>query len=223
MWQPNNSQWWVLVVFSVLIVVAWPPRDGKSLAAKLVNWVVDPMNQLPTLPDQLALGSGDDPDAVNARDMQVQQYAEMILGEDLRQRRSQISVDQTQYGPQEAYYSAPTGSVVVEDPANGQIIAMASYPTFDNRWFTQPLPQTTFNALFATNDPEKAVLVNRAITGRYQLGSTMKMISATAGLMYNQLPAGAYATAILRELQKSGYGTPTDAGDDLELDQPLTE
>jgi penicillin-binding protein 2 len=126
-------------------------------------------------------------------DMQVQQYAEMILGEALRERRTEITTDVTQYGEQEAYYSAPTGSVVVEDPTNGRIIAMASYPTFDNRWFTQPLPQSTFDALFKTNDPEKAVLVNRAITGRYQLGSTMKMISATAGLLYDQLPAGAFA------------------------------
>ena len=126
-------------------------------------------------------------------DMQVQQYAEMVLGEALRERRTQITKDQTQYGEQDAYYSAPTGSVVVEDPATGRIIAMASYPTFDNRWFTQPIAQSVFDALFKTNDPEKAVLVNRAITGRYQLGSTMKMISATAGLLYNQLPAGAYA------------------------------
>ena len=79
MGQPNNSQWWLLVLCSVLIVAAWPPRDGKSLAAKFVNWAADPANELPTLPDQLALGQGDDPDAVNARDMQVQQYDALYL------------------------------------------------------------------------------------------------------------------------------------------------
>ena len=31
-------------------------------------------------------------------------------------------------------FKAPAGAVVVEDYSNGQIIAMASYPTFDNRW-----------------------------------------------------------------------------------------
>ena len=56
MWQPNSSQWWMLAMFSVLIVAAWPPGDDKSLAAKFVNWAVDPTNELPTLPDQLALG-----------------------------------------------------------------------------------------------------------------------------------------------------------------------
>ena len=74
MWQPNNVQWWVLVVVALLIVFAWPPRDDKSLAAKFVNWAVDPSDSLPVLPDQLGLGEGDNPDAVAARDIQVQQY-----------------------------------------------------------------------------------------------------------------------------------------------------
>lgn len=79
MWRPNNSQWWLLAICSVLIVSAWPPRDDKSLAAKIVNWAVDPANQLPVLPDQLALGHGDDPDKVEARDRQVQQYDALYL------------------------------------------------------------------------------------------------------------------------------------------------
>src|SRR5439155_509076 len=48
--------------------------DDRSLAAKVVNWAVDPFDALPALPDQLGLGEGDNPDAVNARDTQVQQY-----------------------------------------------------------------------------------------------------------------------------------------------------
>ena len=79
MWQPNNRQWWLLVVSSVLIVSAWPPRDDRSLAAKFVNWAVDPANVLPILPGPLALGQGDDPDKVNARDLQVQQYDALYL------------------------------------------------------------------------------------------------------------------------------------------------
>ena len=73
MWQPNNVQWWLLLVVPLLIVGAWPPRDDRSLAAKFVNWAVDPANELPILPDQLALGQGDDPDEVHAHDLQVQQ------------------------------------------------------------------------------------------------------------------------------------------------------
>ena len=99
MWQPNTSQWWLLVVCSVLIVGAWPPRDGKSLAAKFVNWAVDPRNELPTLPDQLALGAGDDPDAVNARDMQVQQYDALYLKGGWTRKRLELKVAGDPFDP----------------------------------------------------------------------------------------------------------------------------
>ena len=92
MWQPNNLQWWTLAVCAVLIVAAWPPSDGKSLGAKFVNWAVDPKDELPTLPDQLALGHGDDPDAVNARDTQVQQYDALYLKGGWTRRRLELKV-----------------------------------------------------------------------------------------------------------------------------------
>ena len=74
MWRPSNSQWWVLVIIALLIVFLWPPRDDKSLAFKLVNWAVDPWDDLPILPDQLPLGAGDDPEAVSIHDVLTQQY-----------------------------------------------------------------------------------------------------------------------------------------------------
>ena len=74
MWRPSNSQWWVLVIVALLIVFLWPPRDDKSLAFKLVNWAVDPWDDLPILPDQLPLGAGDDPEAVSIHDILSQQY-----------------------------------------------------------------------------------------------------------------------------------------------------
>ena len=74
MWQPSNRQWWILVVVALLIVAVWPGADDKSLALKFTNWAVDPNNQLPTLPGQLAMGQDDDADAVFAHDMQTQYY-----------------------------------------------------------------------------------------------------------------------------------------------------
>jgi len=99
MWQPNNLQWWILAVCAVLIVTAWPPSEGKSLGAKFVNWAVDPMNQLPTLPDQLSLGSGDDPDAVYARDMQVQQYDALYLKGGWTRKRLELKVAGDPFDP----------------------------------------------------------------------------------------------------------------------------
>jgi len=97
--QPDNVHWWLLVVFSVLIVSAWPPRDDKSLAAKFMNWAVDPANALPTLPDQLVLGQGDDPDKVYEHDLQVQQYDALYLKGGWTRRRLEWKVAGDPFDP----------------------------------------------------------------------------------------------------------------------------
>jgi hypothetical protein len=99
MWHPNNAQWWLLLVCALLIAAAWPPRDDKSLAAKFVNWAVDPANELPILPDQLALGQGDDPDKVHAHDMQVQQYDALYLKGGWTRTRLELKVAGDPFNP----------------------------------------------------------------------------------------------------------------------------
>jgi len=86
-------------------------------------------------------------------------------------------------------YKAPAGSVVVQNYQNGQIIALASYPTFDNRWFESDLGGGKFDQIFPSVDangdpidPDESILVNRAIQGRYNLGSTFKPFVAFAAL-----------------------------------------
>ncbi len=70
----SGSRWWFLLVVALLIVFLWPARDSKSLALKIVNWAVDPWDELPILPPPLPLGAGDDPQAVEIHDIQTQQY-----------------------------------------------------------------------------------------------------------------------------------------------------
>ena len=77
MWQPNNAQWWMLVVVALLLVAAWPSDADKSLALKLTNWVVDPKDELPILPGPFAAGEGDDVAAVEAHDLQTRMYDEL--------------------------------------------------------------------------------------------------------------------------------------------------
>ena len=62
---------------------------------------------------------------------------------------------------------ATAGSVVVMDPASGQILALASYPTFD--------PNT-----FSSADP--VARHNRAVHDYYEPGSTFKIVTASAAL-----------------------------------------
>jgi len=64
----------VLVAFAVLLVCVWPPANDRSLVVKLLNWAVDPRDDLPVLPEPFALGAGDDPDTVTVHDAQVQAY-----------------------------------------------------------------------------------------------------------------------------------------------------
>lgn len=92
MWRPDNSQWWVLAIAAVFIAIAWPPGNDKSLAAKFVNWAVDPTYALPVLPDQLPLGLGDDPDAVAAHDVETQRYDALYLKGGWTRRRLQLKV-----------------------------------------------------------------------------------------------------------------------------------
>ena len=93
----------------------------------------------------------------------------------------------------------PAASEVIMDYTNGSIIAMASYPTFDNRWFEAGLSSTKFHEIFPTEnadgtpiDPDQSILVNRAVQGRYNLGSTFKPFTAFAALNTGLMSAGDY-------------------------------
>jgi len=90
--RPGNFQWWILVVVALAIVCLWPPGDDKSLAVKVVNWAVDPRDELPVLPDPLALGKGDDPDAVAEHDRQVQQFDALYLKGGWTRRRLELKI-----------------------------------------------------------------------------------------------------------------------------------
>jgi penicillin-binding protein 2 len=75
---------------------------------------------------------------------------------------------------------------------NGQVLAMASYPRFDSRWFTAGVSTEKFAQVFPkSEDPDMSILVNRAVSGRYNLGSSFKPFVAYAALDSGQLSGGA--------------------------------
>ena len=92
-------------------------------------------------------------------------------------------------------YKAPAGSVTVMNHQTGQIAAMASYPTFDNRWFTSGVDSEKFDQIFPPPpgegepplDPDKSALTNRAIQGQYNMGSSFKPFTAYAALATGRL------------------------------------
>jgi penicillin-binding protein 2 len=132
-------------------------------------------------------------------DMEMQQFAEQALETQLVLRRrveagnyrlEDGSIDPAR--PEPVLYKAPAGSTVVINHETGQIVAMASYPRFDLRWFNSGISSAKFAQVFpATEDPDLSVLVNRAVSGRYNLGSSFKPFVAYAALNSGQLVGGA--------------------------------
>ena len=71
------------------------------------------------------------------------------------------------------------GAAVVIDPRNGEILAMASMPTFDPNEFIPLIRQGLWKRLM---EDERHPLFNRAIQGRYAPGSIFKPVTAFAAL-----------------------------------------
>jgi penicillin-binding protein 2 len=138
-------------------------------------------------------------DIVLSVDMEMQQFAEQALETQLAMRRRvEAGIVKLEDGtpdpanPLPVTYSAPAGSVVMVNQDNGQVLAMASYPRFDPRWFGGGVSTEKFAQVFPkTDDPDKSILVNRAVSGRYNLGSSFKPFVAYAALDSGQLSGGA--------------------------------
>ena len=71
------------------------------------------------------------------------------------------------------------GAVIVSDPSTGEILAMASSPTFNPNWFVGKIDSSKYTKL--VQNPNFPFL-NRAISAKYPPSSTFKIITLTAGL-----------------------------------------
>jgi penicillin-binding protein A len=69
------------------------------------------------------------------------------------------------------------GAVVALEPSTGRVLAMATYPTYNPNLIERRFRQATRTTL-----PCGAPLLNRATAGKYQPGSTFKMVTASAAL-----------------------------------------
>lgn len=90
-----------------------------------------------------------------------------------------------QLAAEEQLRNSPTqrGVIIALDPNNGEVLALASYPTFDANLFTERIATKRGRSEYAAllRDPDTP-LYNRAIRGRYPPGSTWKIPMAIAGL-----------------------------------------
>ena len=80
------------------------------------------------------------------------------------------------------------GVLIAMDPNNGEIFALASYPTFDPNLFSQRITTKEGRAEYkALLDDPQTPLLNRAVQARYPPGSTWKIPMAVAGLQQNAI------------------------------------
>ena len=79
-----------------------------------------------------------------------------------------------------------TGAVVMLDASTGEILALASSPSFDPSLFDKGVPQATWNAWMA--DPGHP-LQNKAVSGLFAPGSTFKPTVALAAMKAGTLTA----------------------------------
>ncbi len=71
------------------------------------------------------------------------------------------------------------GAVVALDPRDGRVRALVSWPTYDNNQFSQGISTENYQGLLS--NPLKP-LINRAVSGEYPTGSTIKLVMSLAGL-----------------------------------------
>ena len=113
---------------------------------------------------------------------------------------------------EEVLKNKKAGAIIVMDPRDGAIKAMASRPTFDLNFFSKDFkPEGEYNKLF--NSLEKP-LFNRALNA-YDPGSVWKIVTALAGLesgkfpsdtMLDTKPCITYGSQCFREHNDLGFG-----------------
>lgn len=104
---------------------------------------------------------GEGSDVVLALDSRIQQAAEDLLGTD-------------------------RGAVVVVNPHNGDVLALASAPGYDPNDFVPSIPSSIWNRLLKD---DRRPLYNRATGGEYAPGSTFKPVTLLAALHSGKVTA----------------------------------
>ncbi len=79
---------------------------------------------------------------------------------------------------------ADGGAFVVLDPVNGEVLAMASYPSYNPEVFTKPISEAEYERLFPSGIPSSGgqPLLNRAVEDGYATGSAFKPITSIGAL-----------------------------------------
>lgn len=90
-----------------------------------------------------------------------------------------LTIDRRLQAVAEQALSGKKGAIVAMNPMNGEVLAMASAPSFDPNSFIEGIDRAEWERLTTGKD---FPLQNRAIQGQYPPGSVFKIVMAVAGL-----------------------------------------
>ena len=98
MWQPTPTHWRLIWIAAAVSILAWPSQNG-SLAVKAVHRAADPFQSLPATPSPLALGRGDDMEAVQQHDAEEAAYYRLYSGSRLSRVRFRLRDAEDPFDP----------------------------------------------------------------------------------------------------------------------------
>ena len=112
------------------------------------------------------------------------------------QKQAEEELDAGIARAQQEGYSGEGGAVIAMDPRNGEILAMASRPTFDPQLFVGGISGKDEVKTFKYLNSEYAnsPFTNRAIVGAYPGASTFKVFTGLAGFAYGVINAATTVT-----------------------------
>ncbi len=110
----------------------------------------------------------------------------------IRRDVQELAETQLKYGMEK--YKAKSGEVIILDPANGDILALANSPSFDPRQFGSSPPEA---------------FINRSLNDVYEPGSTFKVLTVAAGLNEGVITADTQCTTCSVPRKIAGYTIKT--------------
>ena len=116
---------------------------------------------------------------VNSHGKEIGQLGQeqAVSGQDLK-----LTIDLDIQMAAEKALEGKTGAIVAMDPHTGEILALASRPTFDPNQFSVRVSKSYWNEILSNPDHP---LLNKAIQAQLAPGSTFKIIMSVAGLEEN--------------------------------------
>jgi penicillin-binding protein 2 len=136
-----------------------------------------------------------------------------VLGEKSPQsgKNLTLTIDLDLQKAAESALGTRKGTIIVLEPHNGAVLAMASYPRFNPNMFSAPVTPKMWQELQAKGNP----FLNMALRG-FPPASTFKVVTATAGMESGRYPPstvlGTYAAlnvggTSFREWNRAGFGS----------------